>query len=85
MWHRRPVAFLAHELRAGHEKAAVGQPVDGPPEAGRALADDFAAALEIDGDDLPGAPMRKPQTPLVPTRRLADRETAQERLRFDHR
>jgi AcrR family transcriptional regulator len=36
---------------ACHEKAAVGQPVDGPPEARRAVPDDLTVAVEVDRDD----------------------------------
>src|SRR5918994_4976354 len=81
----RAVGLPAHEPLARDEEAAVGKPVNGPPEAGRALADDLASPLDIDGDDLARSPMRKPQTALVPTRRLADHETAQQRPRCNHR
>ena len=63
---------------AGDEQAAVGQPVDGPAEAGRALSDDLAVAVEIDRDDLLGAPVGEPQPAVVPTRRLDIGETAQQ-------
>ena len=82
MSHRGPVGLATRELRAGHEEAAVGQPVDGPPETGRALSDDLAVAVQVDRDDLTRAPMREPQPALVPAGGFDIRETAQQDSRF---
>jgi hypothetical protein len=83
MTHDRAVGLQAPQPFACNEEATVGEPVDGPSEARRTLGDDLGIALEIDSYDLVRAPVREPQTLLVPTRRLADDEVAQQGLRFE--
>src|SRR5690349_830921 len=81
MAHHRAIRLPAREPFAGDKQATVGEPVDRPPEALRPLRDDLGVAVAADGDDLPGSPVREPQTAFVPARRLADRKAAQQRLR----
>jgi hypothetical protein len=73
MLDHRPIGLPAPEFLAGHEQSAIRQPFGGPPEARGTLSYDLAVALEINGNDLLGTPVGEPQTPLVPTRQLADR------------
>src|SRR4051812_16194124 len=73
--------------RGDDEQAPVWQPVDadrlkrrkGQPDR------DLALALEIDGDDLSRAPVGKPETVVVPTRRLAERDAGHQGLRLGYR
>src|SRR5215211_5265399 len=85
MAHQRTVGVPAHDPLARNEQAPVGKPVDRPPETRRALANDLRVALRVNGDDLPRAPVGEPKALLVPTRRLADHETRQQRLRRKRR
>src|SRR5919204_375024 len=80
--HHGSVGLPAHQLLARHEKAAVVKPVDRPPEPRRAFGDDLAPTVEVEGDDLPGAPVGKPESAVVPAWRLADHESAHEHPRF---
>lgn len=59
------------------EQAPIAQPVDTKWDTRRA-GDDLAPAFEIDGNDLLRAPVREHETVVVPTRRLAQRESGQQ-------
>src|SRR5438445_1939180 len=74
----RRVGLDAEQLAAGDEHASIVQPVDGPAAAPTAGADDLAAPLEVDRDDLVGAPAREPQAALVPAGRLSHAEAVQQ-------
>jgi hypothetical protein len=76
---------LARQFLTGDEQAAVRQPVDRPSQPWPTLRDDLAVAVEIDRDDLARSPVSKPEALLVPARWLADRELAQQNVRFGHR
>src|SRR5262249_25718528 len=81
-----PVGLLAEQLPlAGHQKSAVGQPVDAVARDLRAWGDHFAVAVEVDGEDLLFAPVREPQPALVPARRLSHTQAGQQRTCFGHR
>jgi hypothetical protein len=67
----------AHQLLSRGQEPTVGQPADGPSDAGRSVAYDRAVTGEIDGDDLAGPPMREPQATVVPAGRLDVREALQ--------
>jgi hypothetical protein len=89
----RPVGPHAHELLAGDQEPAVGQPVDRPAEAvarhrgvdlGRSVSDDLAVAVEIDRDDLARASVREPQPAVVPARRFDIGQPVQQDFGFRH-
>ena len=77
----RAVGLDARESLTGDQQATVGEPGDRPPEARRPLRDDLRVAVQVDGDDLAGPPVREPEAVLVPARRLADHEIAQQHVR----
>lgn len=77
---RRSSSASGPRRRAGVGRAASGSRAGSWSGRGHHLA----AALEVDSDDLLRAPVREPETVLVPSRRLADREAGQQGLRFGH-
>ena len=58
-----------------------GKPVRRPAEPVGPFSDHFAVAVEIDGNDLPRAPVREPQTTVVPPRRLGHGEAVEKYAR----
>jgi len=68
----------AQQFLAGNQQAAIGQPVDGPAQAGRSVASDFTVAVQIDRNDLTGSPVGEPQSALVPARRFDISESVQQ-------
>src|SRR5215203_2233398 len=82
MGYQRPVGLPAQQKpisRRDYDQAPIWQPVDAKWER-RYADDDFALALEIDGNDLLRAPVREPETLIVPARRLAERDAGQQGL-----
>src|SRR5207247_8970474 len=59
-------------------QASVREPVRCPTESIGALSDHLAVAVQIDGDDLPRSPVRKPQATVVPPRGLGHCEAVQQ-------
>src|SRR5205823_348534 len=79
MGHKPPVGLPAQEqsiARRDDKQAPIGQEVDAKGK-GLDAGDDFARALEIDGNDFLSAPVGEPQTVLVPARRLTEHEASQ--------
>ena len=70
MPYARPVGLDPDQIWACDEQASVREPVRRPAESIGAFSDHLAVAVEIDGDDLPRAPVREPQPAVVPARRL---------------
>jgi hypothetical protein len=75
----------AHQLLARHQEAAVGQPVDAPPETGRTLGYDLALAVEVHRDDLFCTPVAELEAVLVPAGGLDVREPTQQDPRLLNR
>jgi hypothetical protein len=62
------VGLLAHEPIAGDEQAPIGKKRDAVAQTGRrAVRNDFDLSVEVDGEDLVGSAMRKPEPAVVPT------------------
>src|SRR5205085_12555214 len=65
------------------EQAPVSKPVDAKWKR-RHARDDLAPALEIDGNQLLGAPVAEPQTIIVPARRLTEGDASHQHAQFRH-
>jgi hypothetical protein len=53
------------------EETSVRQPVDAKREAERDTENHLPVTFKIAGNDLPGPPVRKPKTTVMPTRRFS--------------
>src|SRR5262249_8805028 len=69
MRHERAVELLAQETTLAprdDQQAAIRQPVDAEWKTKRSAGDDLAVAVKIDRRDFLSAPVREPETVLVP-------------------
>jgi hypothetical protein len=57
----RTVQLTTQERLAGEEQAAVREPLRRPAEPGTARRRNLAVPVEIEGQDLRGAPVREPE------------------------
>src|SRR5215471_12748462 len=64
------------------DQTAVAQPIETEWKRKRHSNGDFTHTIDVDGDDFLSAPVRKPQTALMPAWRLAHRDTSHQRLHF---
>src|SRR5216683_2358273 len=81
----RAVEFEAQDTPATHDNhASIREEVEAQWNGGLAN-DDLALALEIEGDNLVGDPVRDPETAVAPTWRLAEHETGHQGSHFGHR
>ena len=78
----RPVGLDPDQLRARDEHPSVRQPVGRPAESIGSFSDHLAVSVEIDGDDLPRAPVREPQTAVVPPMGLGHGQAVEQYARL---
>src|SRR4029077_2309117 len=65
-----------------NDERSIWQPVEAEREQEGHSKDDLAPALRIHGQDLLSAPVREPETAVVPARRFAHGQACQQDLRY---
>jgi hypothetical protein len=79
----RPVGLDPDQLRARDEQASVWESVRRPTESVGAFSDYVTVAVQVNGNDLSGSPVREPQSAVVPPRRLGNGQPVEQYARLN--
>src|SRR2546423_9257369 len=85
MGRQRSITFPAHDeslAPRNDEQMSIRQEIDAKGQKKRDADEDLALAARVDGNNLLGAPVRKPEAVLAPTRRLTHRKTSHQSSQF---